>query len=84
MRSILLFFCLLGTLSCKNQQKEANNATENAIPAALKPSAEKHPILKVDKPVVSLGRLVEGDSVFHTFNFKISVNIRLNTTRIFY
>jgi hypothetical protein len=57
-------------LSCTNQQKEANNATENAIPAALKPSAEKQPILKVDKPYVSLGRITEGDSVFHTFNFK--------------
>jgi hypothetical protein len=63
MRSSLFLFCLLGILSCTNQQKEANNATENAIPAALKPSAEKQPILKVDKPYVSLGKITEGDSV---------------------
>ncbi|UAJ14588.1 DUF1573 domain-containing protein [Aquirufa lenticrescens] len=77
MRTTLLLFCFFGILSCTNQQKEANNATENAIPAALKPSAEKHPILKVDKPYVSLGRLVEGDSVFHTFNFKNTGNLPL-------
>jgi hypothetical protein len=77
MRSILLFFCLVGIFSCTNQQKEANNATENAIPAASKPSAEKHPILQVDKPYVSLGKLVEGDSVFHTFSFKNTGNLPL-------
>lgn len=77
MRFILLFFCLVQLLSCTNQQKEANNATENAIPAALKPSSEKHPILQVDKPYVSLGKLVEGDSVFHTFNFKNTGNLPL-------
>ena len=77
MRNTLLLFCFFGIFSCTNQQKEANNATENAIPAALKPSAEKHPILKVDNPYVSLGRLVEGDSVFHTFNFKNTGNLPL-------
>ena len=77
MRVYFLFFCLIGIVSCTNQQKEANNATENAIPAALKPSAEKHPILKVDKPYVSLGRIAEGDSVFHTFNFKNTGNLPL-------
>ena len=77
MRGTLFFFCLLGIISCTNQQKEANNATENAIPAALKPSIEKQPILKVDKPYVSLGRITEGDSVFHTFNFKNTGNLPL-------
>ncbi|MEN9295862.1 MAG: hypothetical protein RJA42_128 [Bacteroidota bacterium] len=77
MRKTLLLFCLGGMLSCTNQQKEANNSTENAIPAALKPSAEKQPILKVDKPYVSLGRITEGDSVFHTFNFKNTGNLPL-------
>jgi hypothetical protein len=77
MRVFLVFFCLIGILSCANEQKEANNATENAIPAALKPSEEKHPILKVDKATVSLGRLVEGDSVFHTFNFRNTGNLPL-------
>jgi len=77
MRKALLLFCLGGMLSCTNQQKEANNATENAIPAALKPSAEKQPILKEDKPYVSLGRITEGDSFFHTFNFKNTGNLPL-------
>jgi hypothetical protein len=77
MRAIFLLFCICGILSCTNQQKEANNATENAIPAGLKPSAEKQPILKVDKPYVSLGRITEGDSVFHTFNFKNTGNLPL-------
>jgi len=77
MRKTLILFCLGGMLFCTNQQKEANNATENAIPAALKPSVEKQPILKVDKPYVSLGRITEGDSVFHTFNFKNTGNLPL-------
>ena len=77
MRSTLLFFCLLGMLSCNNQPKEANNATENSIPAALKPTAEKHPVLEIKDSHVSLGRIVEGDSIFHTFNFKNTGNLPL-------
>jgi hypothetical protein len=77
MRSSLFLFCLLGIFACTNQQKESNNATENAIPAALKPSAEKQPKMKVDYPSVSLGRLIEGDSAFHTFNFKNTGNLPL-------
>ena len=77
MRSTLLFFCVLGILSCKNQPKEANNATENSIPAALKPTPEKHPVLEIKDSHVSLGRIVEGDSIFHTFNFKNTGNLPL-------
>ena len=62
MRATLLLFCLGGMLSCTNQQKEANNATENAIPAALKPSAEKHPITPIIKNLFLLDLIAYGYS----------------------
>ena len=77
MRSTLLLFCFLGILSCKNKPKEANNATENAIPATLKPTAEKHPIFYLEDSHVSIGRITEGDSIFHTYNFKNTGNLPL-------
>lgn len=77
MRFVLLFICLLGFISCNNQPKEANNATENAIPAALKPTAEKRPILEIENSHVSLGRIIEGDSIFHTYYFKNTGNLPL-------
>ena len=79
MRVFLLLFLISSLfLSCENKQKqEALNASESAIPLDLRPSAEKHPIMEFDQPVVYLGRVTQGDSARYTFHFKNKGNMPL-------
>ena len=79
MRVFLSLFLISSLfLSCENKQKqEALNASESAIPLDLRPSAEKHPIIEFDQPVVYLGRVTQGDSARYTFHFKNKGNMPL-------
>jgi hypothetical protein len=79
MRVFLSLFLISSLfLSCENKQKqEALNASESAIPLDLRPSAEKHPIMEFDQPVVYLGRVTQGDSARYTFHFKNKGNMPL-------
>ncbi len=79
MRVFLLLLLISGLfLSCENKQKkEALSASESAIPLDLRPSAEKHPIMEFDQPVVYLGRVTQGDSARYTFHFKNKGNMPL-------
>ena len=79
MRVFLLLFLISSLfLSCENKQKqEALNASESAIPLDLRPSAEKHPIMEFDQPVVYLGRVTQGDSARYTIHFKNKGNMPL-------
>ena len=77
---VFLSLVLIGGLflSCENKQKQqALNAAESAIPLDLRPSAEKHPIMEFDQPVVYLGRVTQGDSARYTFHFKNKGNMPL-------
>ncbi len=79
MRVFLSLLLISGLfLSCENKQKkEALSASESAIPLDLRPSAEKHPIMEFDQPVVYLGRVTQGDSARYTFHFKNKGNMPL-------
>ena len=79
MRVFLSLLLISGLfLSCENKQKkEALSASESAIPLDLRPSAEKHPIMEFDQPVVYLGRITQGDSARYTFHFKNKGNMPL-------
>ncbi len=69
--------CLCSLLACTNKQKEARNSTEESIPMELRPSIEKHPVMKFDQPMVYLGKITEGDSISYTFHFKNEGNMPL-------
>ena len=79
MRVFLSLLLISGLfLSCENKQKkEALSASESAITLDLRPSAEKHPIMEFDQPVVYLGRVTQGDSARYTFHFKNKGNMPL-------
>ena len=79
MRVFLSLLLISGLfISCENKQKkEALSASESAIPLDLRPSAEKHPIMEFDQPVVFLGRVTQGDSARYTFHFKNKGNMPL-------
>ncbi len=64
-------------LACENKQKEALSATETAIPIELQPTLEKKPLMVFDQKSVYLGRIKEGDSLFHTFHFRNRGNLPL-------
>ncbi|MEY2792079.1 MAG: hypothetical protein RJA76_71 [Bacteroidota bacterium] len=73
----LCLFLAAGLISCENKQKEALSATETAIPAELQPTLEKKPIMVFDQKSVYLGRIKEGDSLYHTFHFRNRGNLPL-------
>lgn len=73
----VIAFCFLCLFSCTNKQKEARNSTEESVPMELRPSVEKHPVMKFDQPVVYLGKITEGDSISYTFHFKNEGNMPL-------
>jgi hypothetical protein len=69
-------------LGCTNKQKESLSDAENAIPLALRPSAEKQAKMVFDQPLVYLGRITEGDSVSYTFHFRNKGNMPLQITSV--
>lgn len=84
MSIIRLFFILIlaGFLSCTNKQKEEASATENAIPAELRPTKEKKPIMKFDQPLVYLGKIKQGDKISYTYHFKNKGNLPLKIVTV--
>ena len=75
-RLFLLLFTF-GIISCENKQKETPSSTESSIPIELQPTLEKKPQMVFDQPSVYLGKVKEGDSLFHTFHFKNRGNLPL-------
>lgn len=73
----LLMLILLTFTSCENKQKDSLSSTETAIPAELQPTIEKKPLMVFERRNAYLGRITEGDSVFHTFHFKNKGNLPL-------
>lgn len=69
-------------LGCTNKQKESLSDAENAIPVALRPSAEKQAKMVFDQPLVYLGRVTEGDSVSYTYHFRNKGNLPLQITSV--
>ncbi len=84
MTIIRLFFVLIltGVISCTNKQKEEASATENAIPAELKPTEEKKPIMRFDQPLVYLGKIKQGDKISYTYHFKNKGNLPLKIVTV--
>jgi len=78
MKNCLLFSLIaISFFSCENKQKEALSSTETAIPIELQPSLEKKPVMVFDQKNAYLGRINEGDSLFHTFHFRNRGNLPL-------
>jgi len=73
---LLMLFSVF-IVSCENKQKDALSVTETAIPSALQPSLEKKPLMVFDQKSAYLGRIKEGDSLFHTFHFRNRGNLPL-------
>jgi hypothetical protein len=73
----LLFVTASIFFACENKQKEALSSTETAIPAELQPTLEKKPLMVFDQKNAYLGRIKEGDSLFHTFHFRNRGNLPL-------
>lgn len=78
----LCFLVYISSISCTNKQKEEASATENAIPAELRPTADKKPIMKFDRALVYLGKIKQGDKASFTYHFKNKGNLPLKIVSV--
>lgn len=76
---ILAFSASLFFSACQNKQKNGGMTVEELSDSlkAITPTAEKFPVMEFDKSVVDLGKINEGDSLFHTYRFVNKGNMPL-------
>ncbi|WP_044173447.1 DUF1573 domain-containing protein [Flectobacillus major] len=73
---IIVALASLALVACQNKQKNNAQALSDSA-AALQPTADRFPVMKVDTQFVDLGTITEGDSVFHTYKFRNTGNMPL-------
>jgi len=71
---LALSVCLF--VACENKQHTDNQTIEDNR-KTLKQTANRFPVMTIDTPSVDLGRLMQGDTIIHIYNFKNTGNMPL-------
>ncbi|MCU0468763.1 MAG: DUF1573 domain-containing protein [Arcicella sp.] len=77
MKKIVILALTFGIfVACENKQRTDAQTLEEKQ-KALQPTADKFPVMQIDTPVVDLGKIMEGDTIMHVYNFKNTGNMPL-------
>ena len=72
----------LAIVACENKQKPRNQQEILDSVEAMKPFADRFPVIKIDSPSVNLGTITEGDTIYHTYRFSNAGNMPLAISNV--
>jgi hypothetical protein len=77
MKKVLIFALSFAIfVACENKQRTDAQTLEEKQ-KALQPTDDKFPVMAIDTPTVDLGKITEGDTIIHVYNFKNTGNMPL-------